>query len=166
MRRHAPGDVRRAMGRGEDDTHGPGASAPDGGPAIRAGHEAERPAAGPEAQEPDGSWQRMLRARPVRNTAAEVKGGGEGGLRITVKKRKPDFLFPPLSWIIRPRLKGAAELDALGAQVWDMCAGERTVEQIVDDFASRHRLTVHESRVAVTNYMKLLVERGALAVAV
>ncbi|MHC5055666.1 MAG: PqqD family protein [Planctomycetota bacterium] len=111
----------------------------------------------------DGSWKRMLEARPVRNVAADVKPEGQQGVRITVKKRKPFFLIQPLSWIIRPRLTGTVLLDRLGSQVWDLCADDRTVEQIVDEFARRHRLTFHESRVAVTNYMKLLVERGALA---
>jgi hypothetical protein len=113
----------------------------------------------------DGSWRRMLLSKPVQNAAAEVKAEGQKGVRITVKKRRPFFLIPPLSWFIRPRLTGTVLLDRLGTLVWDLCTGDRTVEQIVDEFARRHRLTFHESRVAVTNYMKLLVERGALAMA-
>ncbi len=113
----------------------------------------------------DGSWRRMLLSQPVQNAAAEVKAEGQKGVRITVKKRRPFFLIPPLSWFIRPRLTGTVLLDRLGTLVWDLCSNDRTVEQIVDEFAHRHRLTFHESRVAVTNYMKLLVERGALAMA-
>ncbi len=141
----------------------PGAAGPDVPGSLRPAPPV--PDCMPADEGPDGSWKRMLRTRPVQNTAADVKQEGEKGVRITVKKIKPFFLIPPLSWIIRPRLTGSVLLDGLGSQVWDMCTGERTVEDIVDEFARRHRLTFHESRVAVTNYMKLLVERGALAMA-
>lgn len=118
------------------------------------------------AAAPEGSWERMLRARPARNAAADVRRDERDGTRITVRKRKPWFLIPPLSWIIRPRLTGVAALDDLGSQVWGLCDGVRTVEGVIDEFAGAHRLSFHEARVAVTGYMKLLVERGALAMVI
>jgi hypothetical protein len=45
-----------------------------------------------------------------------------------------------------------------------LCDGKATVESIIDEFAARHRLSFHESRVAVTGYLKTLIRRGVLAI--
>lgn len=108
----------------------------------------------------------MLAARPQRNQAARVERDNPDVVRLTVRKRRPRLLLPPLSWIIRPRLENRYELEGLGLEVWQLCDGNRRVEDIVDAFAQRRRLTFHESRVAVTSYLKILVEKGALAMAV
>ena len=57
-------------------------------------------------------------------------------------------------------------LDRLGAEVWRLCDGKRTVEEVVDLFGERHALTFHESRVAVTLYLKALLQRGVLAIVI
>jgi hypothetical protein len=108
----------------------------------------------------------MLSARPVRNEAAKPLREGTSRLRLTVKRRKLRYLVPPLSWVIRPRPTHDVVLDELGAEVWDLCDGERTVEAVADEFARRHSLSFHESRVAVTSYMAELVRRGALAMVI
>jgi hypothetical protein len=46
-----------------------------------------------------------------------------------------------------------------------MCDGEHTVEQIVESFRTKYGLTFHESRAAVMGYLKLLTERGVVAIA-
>ena len=117
---------------------------------------AAKPAAG-------ASWRDMLAARPVRNQAANVTLAGDT-LSVSVPLRRPGFLVPPLSWIVRPGAARRLVLDTLGKQVWEQCDGQRTVEQIVDAMADAHGLTFHEARVATTNYLKQLVERGALAI--
>ena len=113
---------------------------------------------------PDGTWRKMLEARPVRNSAAEVLREEADALSIKVKMKKPRPLFPPLSWFVRPRTTRTIRLDRLGSQVWELCDGERTVEDVVDEFARRHRLTFHEARASVTAYLKLLVQRGVVAI--
>jgi len=110
------------------------------------------------------SWKNRLKARPVRNAAAEVSRGDGEGPQIKVRRRKPGFLVPPLSWIIRPRLTRRLALDRIGARVWDLCDGERTMEDVVDEFSCRYGLTFHEARVAVSGYVSILVQQGALAI--
>ncbi len=112
---------------------------------------------------PSASWRDMLTARPVRNHAADVTLDGDT-LSVSVPLRRPGFLVPPLSWIVRPGAARRLVLDTLGKQVWEQCDGQRTVEQIVDAMSEAHDLTFHEARVATTNYLKQLVERGALAI--
>lgn len=109
------------------------------------------------------AWLGMLRARPARSPEAVVERIGPAGLRVTVPRRRPWYFRPPLTWILRPRLTQSVTLDEIGAQVWDLCDGERTVERVIDAFAETHRLTFHEARIAVGDYMLRLARRGALA---
>jgi len=113
----------------------------------------------------DSSWRRMLDARPVRNVTAQAAGSPNGEVSIAVATRRPRWLVPPLSWLVPLKPFRTVHLDRLGAQVWELCDGQRTVEAIVNAFAERHRLTFHEARVAVTGYLSQLVRRGVLAVA-
>ena len=110
------------------------------------------------------SLRKMLDAMPLRNARATVEPDGPEGLRIAVAMEKKPFT-PPLSWIVPTRKRRTVRLDKLGAQIWNLCDGERTVERVVDAFAEKHRLTFHESRVSVTECMKQLLRRGALAMA-
>ncbi len=113
------------------------------------------------------SWKNMLTAIPMHNVAAKVKPGkASGTIRIEVPN-KADWWhkIPPISWVVRPPKFNVLILDAIGAPLWDLCDGKTSVEQLVAFFAERHQLTFHESRVSVTSYLRLLIQRGALAVA-
>lgn len=110
---------------------------------------------------PRDIWKPMLRVRPVRNRAVRTESHGDH-LRITVRKRRPRYLVPPLSWVIRPRLERQVELEGLGVEMLKMCDGHKRVEQLVDEFAATYDLTFHEARVSVTGYLKLLVQRGVI----
>ena len=116
------------------------------------------------SRDPPAAWERMLRARPIRNAAAELERAEDGAVRITVRKRPPRWLTP-LAWVFRPHLTDRYELDALGAQVWSLCDGQRSVEQIVDACSGEFELTFHEARAAVTGYLRDLVRRGVVAMA-
>jgi len=108
----------------------------------------------------------VLAARPVRNAAGTASADPTGEVAIAVPMKRPRWLVPPLSWLVPLRPSRTVRLDNLGAQVWELCDGGRTVEEIVDEFARRHRLTFHEARVAVTGYLSQLVRRGVLAMAI
>jgi hypothetical protein len=109
------------------------------------------------------SWRSTLQARPVRNTAADARRGENGLIKVTVRAGKPWFLVPPLTWIVKPRFTRTYDLDALGTEIWDFCDGQRTAEEVIDEFARVHRLSFHEARASVTGYMRELARRGAIA---
>lgn len=114
----------------------------------------------------DGPWQGLLRSRPVRNAAARVEDQDSDHVIVFVRQKRPGFMkWPPLSWIVPYKRERRAILDKVGTLLWRMCNGERTVEDLVDAFRSRYGLTFHESRAAVTGYLKLLTERGVIAIA-
>ena len=108
----------------------------------------------------------MLQARAIHNAAAEVETDEAGRVTVSVKTRRPWFLFPPLSWIVRAPESREARLDALGSEFWRLCDGTRTVEEVIDAFAESHGLTFHEARVSVTGYIKSLTERGVMVLVV
>ncbi len=109
-----------------------------------------------------GEWNGLLRAKVVRNEAARVQGDPRRELRITVKQKPQGWLVPPLSWMLRPAEEKEVHLDRTGCAVYEMCHPHNTVEDIVDRFAQEHRLSFHEARVAVFNYLYGLVQRGVL----
>ena len=107
----------------------------------------------------------MLEARPVRNSAARVTRDSDGAVRLAVKRQRPRYLVPPLTWVVPIKPERLLALDAVGTRVWDLCDGQRTVERVVDAVAPEYGLTFHEARVAVTAYLKQLLQRGAIAMA-
>ena len=113
----------------------------------------------------DGPWLGLLRSRPVRNTAARVEEHDGDRVVVYVRQKRPGFLVPPLSWIVPFRRERRAVLDRVGTRLWRMCDGHRTVEALIDSFRSQYGLTFHESRTAVAGYLKLLTERGVVAIA-
>ena len=111
------------------------------------------------------SWRRTLEAVPIRNSAARLVERGEGELCLAVPVRRPRWMVPPISWVVPLAAERRVRLDRLGCEVWDLCDGRRSVEEMVDAFAARHALSFHEARVAVTGYLRELLRRGLLAVA-
>lgn len=109
------------------------------------------------------SWRKMLGAVPVHNKAAESRETDPDRVEITVTRKKPRYLIPPISWIIHPKLTVTFELDRLGAWIWKQCDGKKTAEKIIDDFAALHDLRFHEARTAVSDYLSLLAKNGAIA---
>ena len=112
-----------------------------------------------------GGWDHMLNAVLLQNKAARIADeSNDGSLALSIPTKATRFLFPPFSWLIRPPKERVTVLDPIGAELWRKCDGRRTVEDLVVDFAIKHRLSFHEGRVSVTHYVKTLLQRGALAV--
>jgi hypothetical protein len=57
-------------------------------------------------------------------------------------------------------------LDRVGTEVWRACDGGRTVERIIDEFAERHRIRFHEARTSIVSFMRSLVDKNLLVLAV
>jgi hypothetical protein len=104
-----------------------------------------------------------LNCVPVKNgdVRETILDGGERLLTYTVTVR------PWFAGLIR-RLGAAPQgtqskklqLDPLGADVWDLLNGQRSVQSIVNRFAQRHRLHPKEAEVSVTLFLRELGKRG------
>jgi hypothetical protein len=52
------------------------------------------------------------------------------------------------------------QLDRLGTDVWDRLDGQRTVGDLIRQFAEDHRLHAKEAEVAITRFLRELGRRG------
>jgi hypothetical protein len=109
--------------------------------------------------------EKLLDAVPTANSAVRVERHGESVV-LFVPIRKRFWMGPPFSWVLPYRKEKGFALDALGAEVFSACDGERTLEQIIEGFADRHRLRFHEARLAVTQFLRTLSERNLVALVV
>lgn len=118
--------------------------------------------------EPGGSgesWINMLQARVVPNLAARVETNDAGHVVVHVRNRRSGLLaIPPVSWMVPIKPERVIELDAVGSQLWRFCLEQGKVEKIVDAFADRYKLSFHEARVSVNNYLSTLIRRGAIVI--
>jgi hypothetical protein len=111
------------------------------------------------------SLARLLDAVPMQNRAVRVESHGST-FTLWVPIRRRWWMRGPLSWALPFRSEKGVALDVIGSEVWSACDGERRVEDIVAAFAQHHRLRFHEARSSVTQFLKSLVERRLLVLAV
>lgn len=113
------------------------------------------------------SWRDMLENTLYQNLKVQAEwNANRTTLTLKIPTKRPDWLVPPVSWVVRPPAYRSLVLDPVGADLWTWCDGSRNVEKVVEMFAQKHSLTFHEARVSATSYLKDLVRRGALAVAI
>jgi len=105
----------------------------------------------------------FLSAVPHQNTAMKVEPVADGVI-VSVPVRRPGWLVPPISWLLRWSDVRRVQLDAAGTETLELVDGRRTVEDIVETFAESHKLSFRESQVAVTAFMRQLVQRGIVVV--
>lgn len=103
-------------------------------------------------------------AVPHVNDAMELHRRSTGGAIASVPMRRPRYLVPPLSWILPYSSHRRIELDELGMHFLDLCDGVRTIEEIIEEFVRRYRLSFREAQISVLHFSKQLVERGVIAI--
>ena len=54
------------------------------------------------------------------------------------------------------------QLDQLGTEVWELIDGKRSVRRIIEIFAKAHQLQIREAEVAVSQFIRLLGQRGLI----
>jgi hypothetical protein len=115
-------------------------------------------------QEPRITTGQFLAAVPMVNHAAKLTATPSGGTLAEVPIPRPRFLVPPISWILPFSGQRRIELDKLGTAVLELCDGRRSVERIVESFAADHKLTFREAQLSVTQFLRMLTERGVVAI--
>lgn len=104
----------------------------------------------------------LLEAIPVANQAVKVRQNGKA-VTLVVPLRQTWWMGPPLSWVFPFRADRRIALDAVGQEVWRSCNGHRTTEQIIERFASKYNVRFHDARLAVTQFLRSLLERNLVA---
>ena len=107
----------------------------------------------------------MLSLCPVRNPVItwETHGQEDGdastaGIVLTVPRREDGWGKWLARWLHVPTGK-RIELDEFGAQVWGMCDGTHTVEQLVKYTCEIYRLNRRQGEISVVAFMRMLTQR-------
>lgn len=106
--------------------------------------------------------EQALRCVPIRSNEIETYTSDSGDLIITY----PVVLKPWMAKIAGRRSQSDGsnfrklQLDELGSEVWGMIDNEKTVQQLIDDFALKHQLHVKEAEVSITTFLRELGKRG------
>jgi coenzyme PQQ synthesis protein D (PqqD) len=104
-----------------------------------------------------------LSARPQRTPTLSATDRADGGTQIKVEVTRR-----PLWGVFgRPgRTERTYGIDATGREVYNACDGKTTVKGIIRGFQTRHKLSRSEAEVAVTTFLKTLMNKGLVVVAV
>lgn len=108
--------------------------------------------------------EQMFKSVPHRNAAMRVEIREDGTALVSVPIRRPRYMIPPLSWLLPFSGKRRIELDTLGASVLDMCDGKTAVEKMITRFAAAHKLSFREAQAPVVQFLKMLTQRGVIAI--
>ena len=116
------------------------------------------PAAAPRG---DAARDAAVRGRPQRLPPVRQEER-EGKLCVTVRFRRPAWQRALGAEALCERTFG---LDAFGRAVYESCDGRRTVAEIVRHFAAAQRLSLPEAELAVTRFLRTLIAKGLVAMA-
>lgn len=105
------------------------------------------------------------KAVPVKNQSVEEKRTEEGQVVLYLPRKERRWIKVLSKLVFVPKGRKVA-LDELGTAVWDWLDGETNVEQVIKKFADKYRLSKREAELSVVAYLKSLVKRGLIGIAV
>jgi hypothetical protein len=106
----------------------------------------------------------LMRAIPCPNGTITVEKMDDGVL-VSVPLQKRWWVRPPVTWIFPISSHRRVQLDAVGSWVLALCDGKRNVEQVIEQVMKKHQLSFHEARSSVLQFIRMLNERGVVALA-
>jgi hypothetical protein len=96
---------------------------------------------------------------PVRNPLIEwERKGNEVHLTIPVRDDRVARLFKRFVRSLPDKREVA--LDEVGARVWELCDGERSIDAIVGSISKNYKLTRREAEASVTMFLQTLAKRS------
>ncbi|MCK5594727.1 PqqD family protein [bacterium] len=109
--------------------------------------------------------ERLLMSRPVRNEAVSVRTVDNDELEITIYRKKTKSVVL-LSKLFRLPVTRKIILDKIGACVWTLCDGNKTVNDIIKVFSKKYSLSREKAERSLLMYLRQLTYRGLIAIAV
>ena len=111
----------------------------------------------------ESRFRQSLNVVPVHNVGATVfKGKDPDEIEVEVTLAYEGFMLKGLHKVLKMHNKKRYILDGIGKIIYESVDGEKTFEQIIDDFASREKLTFFESRALLGQYFQTLTRRGVI----
>ena len=109
-------------------------------------------------RKPRFSREEALAAHPVRNGMVEWEENAAGEVVIIIRPRN-DRLIRVLKWLFPPPKERRIELDQVGSEVWRMCDGSTSVDQLIRRMAKKYKLNRKEAEASTTEYLRQLGKR-------
>lgn len=104
--------------------------------------------------------EQAFRMRPTVARIVDRTSLPDGGVRIKVP-------YTPSAWQkMLLRIPGDAlrefDLDAIGAEVLELCDGNKNVRYIINQFARQHQVDEHQAETAVTTFLRTMMRKGII----
>ena len=84
-----------------------------------------------------------------------------GKFYVTIEFRRPRWQQVLGADAVCERTFG---LDAYGREVYEACDGQTNVNRIITKFARNHKISIAEAEVAVSTFLKTLMQRGMVGI--
>ena len=105
------------------------------------------------------SRDQAFEARPVRNPQLKWRVNDNYCVEVVVPRRK-DILGRTMGFLFFVPESRPVILDEVGTRVWQLCDGERTVQQIARALSDEYKLGRREVEASLTEYLRTLGKRG------
>ncbi len=109
--------------------------------------------------------EKFLKLKPVRNPYLKWSKSEKGEITIMLElkqTKKTGFLSKLFS--LPKEVTKKVALDEVGSFVWEMCDGQHTVEEIIEELAERYKMMRQETEVALMTYFQQLTRRKFIGV--
>jgi len=106
--------------------------------------------------------EQVLSSRPVRNPELKIEPTEKGGLKVYLKRSTAWWVWVLAVLFPIPRER-MVELDEVGKQVWELCDGKNTLQDMIEIFRREHKLTRAEAEWSLRTYLRDLGKRGMVA---
>jgi len=114
-------------------------------------------------KKPDISRSEAMRSKPSKLPVIGVQDFGKNELRVRVRLRHRRWI----KWLGGPSdYERSFVLDRFGREVYESCDGRTKVEDIVEKFSAKHKVSTAEAEISVTTFLKTLISKGLIAVPV
>ena len=100
----------------------------------------------------------MLNSRPARNEAVgwDKVESGEVQIKIVRQDTWKIRMMAKVFYIPKER---KITLDEVGSEVWLMCNGKTSVEQMIESLSTKYQLNRKEAEVSLLSYLKTLGQK-------
>lgn len=109
--------------------------------------------------------EQSMQSVPVLNQLITVEYDVDDNAVLNVPRKRTTMVKLMARFFSLPPYK-QIELDELGTYTIELCDGEHTVEEIIEEFADRFDLSLREAEVSMLSYLQTLAKRGIIAFAV
>jgi hypothetical protein len=116
-----------------------------------------------EKKQPPMDRRQSLAGVPVFSRNVTIDRGRDKAWQLVVTTQRRSGIF---ARFLPPTYTKRLQLDELGCCVVGLIDGHRTVEAIVKAFREQYRLNRREAELSVTEFLKMLLQRRLIAIAI